>query len=140
MGGFGSFSAGLDNFAEVAQSFATIQGGSYLLSFELAHDTSSDPAVVPDNVFGAFQNLNLLPTTEELNVANLSYRLVTASFIATSANTTLAFEAEDANFVFSVDDISVTAIPEASNLLLGIAGLGAMLLFAQRRKTRPKRR
>ena len=134
IGGTGSFAAGNTNFGILQQSVTTSVGTQYTLSYYLAHDTSSDPTATPDDVF--FTNINgvLVPGSKELNTGQVAFTQFSYSFVANSTTTTLQFEAEDANFFFSLDDVSINAatVPElASAFLIGPA-LGCLLLLGGR--------
>jgi len=133
IGGFGSINAGDQNFAALSQSLSTIVGQGYLLSFYWAHLTNAD--VTPDNVFAAFVGTGLATGTLQRNVADQPYiRSLPFYFVATSNATTLQFLAEDANFFFSLDDVTVTpGAPEPATLFL-VAPVLAGLFFTVRRR------
>ena len=117
LAGFGSFNSGDTNFTDVGQTLDTTPGTAYTLRFNWAHFANTD--VIPDNYFSAYIDGNRVFQTTQIFIANQNYTYALPyRFVATSAATSLDFLAEDANFFFSLDDVSVTATPEPASLWL----------------------
>jgi hypothetical protein len=136
LAGFGSFNAGDTNYTFVEQTLATTPGREYTLSYFTAHFTNAN--VTPDNVFAAGIDNLLIPSSLQVNVANVPYTgSAPYSFKAGSSSTLLSFLAEDANFDFSLDDVSVVASPEPASFWLVAPVLGVLALFWRgKRRTR----
>ena len=132
LAGFGSFNSGDTNFTDVGQTLPTTPGTSYTLRFYWAHFANTD--VIPDNYFSAYVDGNRIFQTTQISIANQNYGYALPyRFVASSAATSLDFLAEDANFYFSLDDVSVTPTPEPASLWLIVPTL-AGLYFARRRR------
>lgn len=134
--GFGSFNAGDTNFAIVGQQFATTPGQFYTFSYYWAHNTAGvSPPPTPDDAFAAGVDFNVVPGSVVIDVGDVPFTQFTTYFLATSSLSNIEFEAEDANFFFSVDDVSVTpGVPEPASLLLMGPGLGGLWMVARRRR------
>ncbi len=132
LAGFGSFAAGDQKFSKIEQNLSTVAGQSYAVWYYSAHFTNAD--VTPDNVFAAAVNGSTIANSLQLNVGTAPYaRSTTYQFVASAPVTSLMFLAEDANFVFSLDDVSVVATPEpASFLLIAAAGFIGSIAFLLR--------
>ena len=133
--GFGSINAGDTNFALLEQSFTTLAGQGYTFTYYVAHNTSgvTPPPNPEDDIFLAGVNGVAVPGTELLDVGSLPFTQYTSYFFATSTSTNIEFEAEDANFFFSLDDVSVTpGVPEPASWLLVGPTLGGLLVLVRR--------
>ena len=135
--GFGSFNSGDTTFTEIEQTLHTKPGTSYTLRFHWAHFVNTP--VIPDNYFSAYINTQRIPETTQIAVANQPYmNSAPYSFVAKSSVTPLSFLAEDANYYFSLDDVSVTATPEPATSPFVVTALFGLYLF-QRRRERQRR-
>ncbi len=127
-GNFGAaFGAVLSDLDSISQTFVTVPGSFYDLSFfyEVRKDEAS-----PDNAFRVlfggvvvYENLNAAPSFGEL-----SFHLV-----ATSSSTTLEFQGRNAPSFDFLDDVSLNAssVPEPENAALILLGLGLIFVGAR---------
>lgn len=125
LGGLGSFDSGQTNFTFLSQVLNTQPGVTYQLSYYTAHFTNA--VVKPDNIFAASLSGVEIPASRQENVAQANFSEAGPfKFVAKAPTTTLSFLAEDANFYFSLDDVSVTstATPEPATWLLIVITLG----------------
>jgi hypothetical protein len=130
LAGFGSPAAGNTNYSDLRQILTTNIGQVYSLRYYTAYVPSA--TVRPDNTFFAEIGGNKIASSVQSNVASAPWTLDGSFlFTATSSQTQLDFFAEDANFFFSLDDVSVTPLPEPASLLLMLAGFAG--LYALRR-------
>ena len=126
----------------VSQSFATVAGGTYQVSFLMSGnpDGGPNPKTLDVNVAGGDFFFN--PASGP-NHANMNWTPGSFFFVANSPTTTITFAsttcADGGNFPCAfgpaLDNVSVSAVPEASTwlmMLLGFAGIG----FAAYRRSR----
>jgi choice-of-anchor C domain-containing protein len=130
--GFNALDLNGDSMGAISQTFATVAGGNYTLSFWYSKNAiaggSSDPSMATYSLDGGTTNFNITAT----NAANVSGVLnrwtpVSVAFVATGASTTLSFTSTTAGSggVF-LDSISVVPEPEGYALALAaVAVLGA---------------
>jgi hypothetical protein len=116
----------------LTQSFNTVPGVSYTLSFFLAHDVT----IAPSNQFSVAFNGTVIPGSTLTNVGTFGYTNFTFSgLVATSSTSTLEFRFTDNDDFFRLDDVSV--VPEPSTYALLIAG--GMLGLVQYRRNQRRR-
>jgi hypothetical protein len=134
--GLGSFNSGQAHFTILDQLLHTVPGRVYQLAYDTAHFTNT--AATPDNVFTAAIHAVTIPGSMQTNVGNLTYHS-SGPFVFTAASslTDLQFSAEDANFFFSLDDVSVVAVPEPSTFAAIFAAGGLLFLFGCARRLWP---
>jgi hypothetical protein len=129
----GDYAAALGEFgatATLSQSLATVAGQTYTVSFWLANLGGSEANINTVSSFEVLAGGNSLWLLSDKTATDYTAYLV--HFIATAGSTELVFAARhDENF-WLLDDISVSAVPEPSTVLLLIAGLG--LIALQRRR------
>jgi hypothetical protein len=122
----------------ITQSFATIAGTAYTLSFWYSNRT--DTAVATNGLsFGLGNGWIAAPGLAANNSGDNQWSQVNYNFIAGGATTTLSFMATGNNDSYgsSLDNISVTAaIPEPSTYALMFGGLAAVGFVARRRRQR----
>jgi choice-of-anchor C domain-containing protein len=132
----------LGNPGGVAQTFTTIIGDTYLVSFAMAGnpgfgngDGIKTLSVSADGQSGTFS----FDTTGH-NLQNLGWVTDTWSFTATGTSTTLAFNSltENTNFGPTLDNVIVTAmssVPEPSSaIMLSLAFASLNVMAVRRRK------
>ncbi len=125
LAGLGSFNSGAQNFSVLGQLFPTTPGRSYVLNYYVAHFTNA--TVTPDNVFAAAIDSAVIFSSLQTDVGYESYApAIPYPFVASSSTTQVSFLAEDANFDFSLDDVSVVSTPEPSSFLLVLPALGLL--------------
>lgn len=106
----GAFGAALGdtNLATLSQTLPTVPGRKYLLSFWL-----DNPITGAGEQFLVNWNTNSTATNRIYYLNNppvLSWRKVSFVLTATDTNTTLQFGAQNDQFFFGVDDVSVVAV------------------------------
>lgn len=107
-GNYGAF-LGDTQLASLSQTFSTLPGQRYLLSFWL-----DNPSNGMEQQFIVNWNTNSISTNTLFNTVNppaFSWTNLQFLVSAASTNTTLQFRAENAPNYFGLDDISVTPIP-----------------------------
>jgi len=113
----------------MSQTFSTVAGQSYVLTFGFAEEQQSrpSPTSIRVDVAGVSQNYTLAGT--------VGYAFETLNFVATAANTTLAFtDTTTGAFIFNspfIDSVVVTgpsAVPDNGSTL-GMLLMGAIPVF-----------
>ena len=115
----------------IMQSFATVVGQTYRLTFDLSMQPNDASTAVGISVGSV--SATRTGTSEAFTPQ------VGIDFVADSALTTLKFESPVTVNEFGrdfpqLDKVSVTAIPEPEDYLLMLAGLGVLGLVARRRR------
>jgi MYXO-CTERM domain-containing protein len=120
-----------DGNSSISQALATVAGAAYQLSFWV-QDRAGDAAGT-DGISYTVNGIGGAPVAGGVSAAWTEY---TYAFVATSASTVLTFNAEGNSdgYGSSLDNVSVSSVPEASPLAMLAAGLG--LLGLARRRAR----
>ena len=114
----------------VSQSFTTVAGAEYELSFYLARPNANQAPTVDVDVFdgGDFSGISLLDESVLVNYADDTWVQSTFSFTATSIESTLRFV--DAGTTSSVDATidtvvitELTSVPEPSSIVIASISL-----------------
>jgi hypothetical protein len=115
----------------ISQTFATKAGTKYTFSYWLADDGTA-PAK-----FDAYWNGNLV--SEITGPKAFGYTLFSFTETATSTTTTIQFSAYQVQKFFSLDDVSVTALPEPPALALVVLGMVVTAGYAWKRRRTTER-
>lgn len=124
-----------NNNGSIAQTFDTVVGTTYRLTFDLSGNPDqrpTNPAEYIVNVTAGSMNSNFSYNDLTNTKANMKWRSFTTSFVATSSSTTLKFLAFHPQGAYgaALDNVAVQAVPEPFTMGLGIAAAG---LFARGR-------
>jgi hypothetical protein len=122
--------------SSMSQSFATVVGGTYDLSFYYSNrtDTLAGTNGLSFSVGNLSNVVTTLPGTN--NSGNNQWQLYDGTFTATSALTTLTFHAlgNSDSYGTSLDNVSVAAVPEPGTYAMMFAGLASIGFFVRRRR------
>ncbi|MCC7435623.1 MAG: choice-of-anchor C family protein [Methanoregulaceae archaeon] len=124
-----------NNNGSIAQTFDTVIGTTYRLTFDLSGNPDrrpTNPAEYIVNVSAGSLNSNFSYNDLTNTKANMKWKSFTTSFVATSTSTTLSFVAIHPTGAFgpALDNVAVQAVPEPFTMGLGLAAAGA---FVRRR-------
>ena len=114
----------------VEQTFATVAGQGYIVSFALAGNPVGAPTVKTVDVAVGGPATSYSFDTTGHSLSNMGWVTETFAFIASSASTTLSFTSTVAGpYGPALDDVTITdAVPEPASSALFLAG--AMLILA----------
>lgn len=119
----------------ISQTFATVIGQKYLVSFDMAGnpDDTSDP--IKYLQVGLSQQPLYTFDTSERNHDNMGWRTKSFVFQAVATQSTLHFAGvQDSAAGVALDNISVTAVPEPETFAMLLAGLGLVGVAARRKR------
>ena len=133
----GSYSLDLSGNADgtISQSFATVIGQKYVVSFDMAAnpDDSSDPLKYMQ-VGLSQQGLYTFSSAGHTH-QNMGWATQSFTFVATTVSSKLHFASlQDSAYGIALDNISVTAVPEPETYAMLLAGLGLIGAVARRRR------
>jgi choice-of-anchor C domain-containing protein len=128
---------GNDGPAGIRQTFDTIGGGTYQVSFALA--ANADGAPLTKNVqvtSGGVSQLFTFTVPPGTSHANMGWVYHSLVFTAVTGSTTLSFLSDTAGAYYgpAIDNVSVTAVPEPATLSLVALGLAAGARARRRRR------
>jgi len=118
------------SIASLSQSFATVVGQTYSISFFLANDSGVTP-----NFFAAFFNGTQGYSTTNATV--FGYTQIQFNAVATTTSSTLQFQFRHDDDFFRLD--TVTVIPEPSTNALMILSAAGLLGVVQYRRVKARR-
>ena len=126
---------GYGSTGAISQAFTTTPGQSYLLTFAYGNNPGSGPAGASVTVFGSSSLLSALVFHDTSTNGNLNWNVYSASFIANSETTTLAFNTTlgGNNGGVLLDAVAVSAVPEPATWAMMIFGFAGIALMAYRR-------
>ena len=110
----------------ISQSFTTVSGQGYLLTFLLSGYGVANPSTV---------SVNVGPANGTFSGVYPSYVTEMLPFVANATTTTLTFTSSGVPGTYPhLDSVSVTAVPEPETYALMLGGLAAIGFVARRRK------
>ena len=130
-------------YGGVTQTFATLPGASYLLTFDLGgSNTYGRPDAITASAAGT--SISFTTGAASLNTPNNDWYAQSMSFVATGASTVLTLQGSLGHNYIGLDNVSVVltslpdtpptpAIPEPATWSLLVGGLGALALLRRRR-------
>ncbi|WEK44717.1 MAG: choice-of-anchor C family protein [Candidatus Sphingomonas colombiensis] len=123
----------------IEQTFDTVAGGKYSVSFWLAGNPDGDPTT-KSVLVGANDNSSSLYTFDSagFDKSNMGWANYTYNFVATGTSTTLSFASQDAGpYGAALDNVALTfaGVPEPATWGLMILGFGAVGGAMRRRNT-----
>ncbi|MBK8401160.1 MAG: choice-of-anchor C family protein [Propionivibrio sp.] len=123
----------------ISQSFATVIGQRYLVSFAMAGNPDDTMDPVKTMQVGLSQGPLWTFDTTGRTHADMGWETKSFDFIAAGTSSTLSFASlNDSAYGAALDNISVTAIPEPESFAMFLAGLGLIAAVARRRAGLPK--
>ncbi len=139
----GSYSIDLNGTeaGRISQSFATAAGQTYNVSFSMAGNTDNtgQGGVIKSLTTGVAGNHTYTFDVTGNSSSAMGWEGKNFSFVATGASSTLFFAGSSSNGAYgaALDNVSVTAVPEAETVSMLLAGLGLMGAIVLRRKGQP---
>ncbi len=130
LAGTALFNAGTDRLAQVISGL--IAGTEYVYSFTYASTSASPAGGIRLNFNGVAYN----PAIQTFAGTAGNTVTVTDSFFATgSGNLVMAFRGVNGS-ITTLDNVSITAVPEPETYAMLLAGLGAIGFMSRRRQAR----
>ena len=118
------------NGDQLQQSFATVIGQQYLLSFDLSSWWVSGPPAQPGEL-----GVTVGPAAGNYSESSNTYATYLLPFTATALTSTLTFTntGPTGQSYPQLDNVSVTAVPEPGTYAMLLAGLAAVVSVVKRR-------
>lgn len=141
-GGARSIDLNGGNTGGIRQTFDTVAGQSYLVTFALAGNPEGGPTVktVLTTATGGTTQTSTFDTTGRSRT-DMGWRSYTYSFTAGGAQTTLSFASADAGaYGPALDAVTVSAIPEPAIWAMMLFGFFGLSFAVRRRDPRPTAR
>jgi hypothetical protein len=122
--------------SSMSQQFATNVGEMYNLSFYYSNRTNTSTGTNGLSFSAGSLSSVMTAVPGENDSGNNQWQLYSTTFTATSALTTLQFNAlgTSDSFGTSLDNVTVTAVPEPGTYAMMFTGLAAMGFFVRRRR------
>jgi choice-of-anchor C domain-containing protein len=132
----GHFSLDLNgnSAATISQQFATTIGQTYIVSFDMAGNT--DGAEDKNITVGVTGGYTFGFSVAGKSHSEMGWESKGFTFTADSELSTITFQGDSANTYYgaALDNISVSAVPEADSYAMLLAGLGLVGFIARRKK------
>jgi choice-of-anchor C domain-containing protein len=128
---------GNDGSAGIRQTFDTLGGATYQVSFALAANLDGAPATKSVEVTaGGVSQLFTFTIPPGGSHADMGWTYHSLLFTAATGSTTLSFRSDTAGAFYgpAIDDVRVTAVPEPATLSLVALGLAAGARARRRRR------
>ena len=118
----------------IAQSFATVIGQKYVVSFDMAGNPDDTDALKYLQVGLSQQPIYTFDTTGKSR-ADMGWTTKSFVFQAVSTQSTLHFAGlQDSPYGVALDNVSVSAVPEPETFAMLLAGLGLIGAAARRKR------
>lgn len=125
---------GFSPSGSIAQTFATVAGQTYTLTFGYSNNAFSGPNSRSAEVRIGSNLLDII-THSTATANNLNWSIYTTNFVASDALTKLSFIGSgDSNAGILLDAVSVNAVPEPATWGMMILGIGAVGGALRRRR------
>ncbi|MBN1974869.1 MAG: choice-of-anchor C family protein [Sedimentisphaerales bacterium] len=113
------------NAGSISQTFDTVTGNNYLVTFQMAGNPVGGPLVKELTVGAAGKSQNFIFDTTGKSQTNMGWETMNFSFVANSSSTTLSFTSLiNTACGPALDGVTVSLVPVPATILLGFIGLG----------------
>lgn len=125
------------SLGQISQTFDTIAGKQYKVTFDTAGNTDYGPIVKGLNVSAGNNSQDYTFDITGHNRSSMGWVSNEFRFIANAGSTTLKFTSLPSNYPpyygAALDNVNVTPVPEPSSLLLGLMSVGGIFGFRRRK-------